>query len=130
MKSPAWPLQTAIHSRIRATTGYTIYDNDPVDAKFPYLKIGEFDAQDWSDKSKPGQVVFATFHFWSKYPGKKEAAEMMGAVLQALTESWSPDLQPVFNVVLQTLEMNNIITDIDGKTRHGILKLKYLIEEL
>ncbi len=130
MRSPIWPLQEAIFARIRTATSYTVYDNDPEAKSFPYIKIGEFDAQDWSDKSKPGQSVIVTLHFWSTYQGKKEVSEMMNVVLEALTVDWTPDLTPAFRVVLSRLDMQTVIIDIDGKTRHGILKLKYLIEEL
>lgn len=129
MKSPIWLLQKNAYQRITKETAYKVYDDDPEQPAYPYIKTGEFDARSWSDKSKPGQEVLFKLHFWSRYPGKKEVAEMMDAVLGILTAAY-PALGPEFNVVFQEMESNNILIDIDGATRHGILEMKYLVEEL
>ena len=54
---------------------------------------------------------------------------MIDAVLQALTKA-PLDLAPNFRAVLSKFDMNDIIIDLDGVTRHGILRLRYLIEEV
>ena len=51
------------------------------------------------------------------------------ALLQALTSS-TLDLNPKFRAALDKLDGYNLLVDLDGKTRHGILRFKYLIEEL
>lgn len=129
MKSPILPLQKDARQRIEGQTAYKVYDDDPEQPVFPYIRTGEFDARPWSDKTKPGQEVLFKLHFWSQYPGKKEVAEMMDAVLRILTAAY-PVLGSDFNVVFQDMESNNIIIDIDGATRHGILEMRYLVEEL
>jgi len=63
------------------------------------------------------------------YKGRKEVLEMTGAALQVLT-SGDIDLSPEFKAVWKGLDSLEIIIDIDGVTRHGILKYKLLIEEL
>jgi hypothetical protein len=129
MKSPVLLLTKWIGDKIAAETSYRIHDDHPDQPAYPYLILGGIRGTPWSDKSKPGQSVLATVDFWSQYPGKKEVAEMMDAVLGILTAAY-PDLSPDFNVVFQDLETYSIIIDIDGVTRHGILEMKYLVEEL
>ena len=127
MKSPTLPLHLAQITRIQNDTAYTVYDEAPQDAAYPYITMGEISAIDWSDKSTPGQEVHSTLHIWSRYNGRKEADEMGDAVLQALTR----DKLTVVNFnALGYFESWEVIVDIDGITRHGILKFKYLIEEV
>ncbi len=129
MKSPFLVLHDAQVARIEAETSYTIYDDLPEQAPFPYVVMGEMTGRDWSDKFEPGQEVYSTIHIWSQYAGRKEAAEMGDGILQALSKS-PLDLAPNFRAVLDELDMNELIIDIDGITRHGIMRFKYLIEEV
>jgi hypothetical protein len=101
----------------------------PEGEAFPYITAGEVSARDWSDKFSPGQEIFSTIHFWSQYQGRKEVVEMIDATLQALTRA-ALDLAPNFRAVYSGLDMNEIIKDLDGVTWHGILRLRYLIEEV
>jgi len=55
---------------------------------------------------------------------------MMDRVIQAISYLWTPNLAPDFNVVEHHLDLNEIITDVDALTFHGILKWMYLVEEL
>lgn len=129
MKSPFLTLHKAQYDRLKSATSYRIFDNLPEQAEFPYVVLGEVSGRDWSDKFEPGQEVFSTVHIWSQYPGRKEAAEMQDAVLRALTSS-PLALGPDFHAVFVALDMSEMIIDIDGTTRHGIVRMKYLIEEL
>lgn len=129
MKSPFLTLHKAQYDRLKAVTSYRIFDNLPEQAEFPYVVLGEVSGRDWSDKFEPGQEVFSTVHVWSQYPGRKEAAEMQDAVLRALTSS-PLALGPDFYAAFVALDMSEMIIDIDGVTRHGIIRIKYLIEEL
>lgn len=132
MKSPTLILHKAQVDRIEAQTSYKVFDNMPKQESFPYIVMGEITARDWSAKSEPGQEVYFTIHIWSQYEGRKEADEIADAVLQALTMS-PLDLSPDFHPVLDRddiFDSYDLIIDIDGITRHGILKLHYLIEEV
>lgn len=129
MNSPFLVLHDAQVARIEAETTYDVYDDVPEQAPYPYVAMGEMTATDWSDKFEPGQEVYSTLHIWSQYKGRKEVVEMGDAILQALTKS-TLDLGPNFRAALDELDMNEIIVDIDGITRHGIMRFKYLIEEV
>jgi hypothetical protein len=129
MKSPTLVLHKAQVERIEANTDFKVFDDNPTNEPYPYVVMGEITARDWSDKSKPGQEVYSTIHIWSRYYGRKEADEMTDAIEQILTAS-PLDLAPDFRAVLDGLDSYDLIIDIDGKTRHGILKFRYLIEEV
>lgn len=129
MKSPFLSLHKAIRDRIVNVTGREVYDDFPKNVSMPYIIMGEIDGRDWSDKFRPGQEIGVTMHIWSNYPGKKEVAEIMNGVLQALT-SEPISLGIEFNAICEGLDMSEIIIDIDGVTRHGILRFRYLIEEV
>jgi len=130
MMSPFLAVHDAQLERITTETGYKVYDDFPgPKVSMPYVVAGACEARDWSDKFKAGQEVISTIHIWSNYPGRKEVAEMQDKCLRALMNG-KLRLSPEFNVVFSSLELSEIIIDIDGTTRHGILKLKYLIEEI
>lgn len=129
MKSPFLSLHDAEVARIEAETEYVVYDDMPEQAPYPYVNMGEMTAMDWSDKSKPGQEVHSTIHIWSQYKGRKEVVEMGDMVIRALTKT-SLVLAPNFRIVLAELDMDELIMDIDGITRHKILRHRYLIEEV
>jgi len=129
MRLPTATLHDAQIVRIEANTAYTVYDENPEDAPFPYIVMGEIMARDWSDKSADGTEVYSTIHIWSQYHGRKEAGEMADALVYAF--SLGPlNLSPNFRAALDRMDSYNLMVDIDGVTRHGILKFKYLIEEL
>lgn len=129
MKSSTLVLFKAQFTRIEAETAYTVYDDNPEQAAYPYIVMGEITARDWSAKSEPGQEVYSTIHIWSQYAGRKEADDMSDGALQALTKR-KLDLSPDFREVLGVFDSYDLIIDIDGKTRHGILRMRYLIQEV
>lgn len=128
MKSPFLALHDAQVKRLEAETDYRIFDDFPEKEIFPYVVMGEMTARDWSDKFEAGQEVHSTIHIWSQYKGRKEAVEMGDRILRALSRK-KLDLAPDFRAVLDTLDTNDLIIDMDGITRHGILRIRYLIEE-
>ncbi len=130
MKSPFLVLHQAQRDRIIADTGYKVFDDFPgQDVAMPYVISGEVTGRDWSDKFAAGQEVTSTIHVWSGYPGRKECAEMLDKILQALSRE-GLYLGQDFRAVYSGLELSEIIIDIDGVSRHGVLRFKYLIEEV
>jgi len=129
MKSPFLVLHKAVADRIVERTGRKVFDDTPENEVFPYITMGVLTGRNWSDKFNPGQEVYQTIHIWSQYAGKKEVLQIGDEVLQALTRT-PLDLGSGFNAVVDEMDSNEVIMDIDGFTRHGILTFKYLIEEV
>jgi len=129
MRIPTLALHGAQVTRIEALTGYTVYDDNPQSAAFPYVVMGEMTAKRWCDKLEDGMEVYSTIHIWSQYHGRKEADEMSDAILQALSSSVL-SLAPNFRAAFDRLDDYSLMVDIDGISRHGIMRFKYYIEEL
>ena len=130
MKSPFLVLHQAQRNRIIAETGSKVFDDFPgQDIAMPYVIMGEVSGRDWSDKFSPGQEITSTIHIWSDYPGRKECAEIEDAVLRALSGD-ALSLGQEFRAVYSGLDLSEIIIDIDGVTRHGVLRIRYLVEEI
>lgn len=129
MRSPFLILHTAQTNRIRSRTGRRVFDETPENEVFPYIVMGALISRDWSDKFVPGQEVHSTIHIWSQYAGKTEVLIIGDEVLQALTRT-PLNLGASFHAVIDGgFDEHQVITDIDGFTRHGILTFRYLIEE-
>jgi len=129
MKSPAWPLQKAILARLKSRLSVEVYDHVDNEAPFPFVAIGEDTEVDWSAKSEPGEEVTHTIHIYSRWQGMKEAKDIKDQVVRALTEDWELDLGDEFRIVLHRLDSANSFRE-DEKTRHSVVRFRYLIEEL
>jgi len=129
MKIPTLALHGAQVVRIEALTGYTVYDENPQNAAFPYVVMGEMTGKGWRDKLEDGMEVYSTIHVWSQYHGRKEVDEMSDKILQALSSS-TLSLAPNFLAAFDRLDDYSLMVDIDGISRHGIMRFKYYIEEL
>lgn len=130
MKSPLLILHKAIADRIVNRTGREVFDATPENEVFPYIKMGSLIGRDWSDKFTPGQEVDAKIHVWSQYKGKKEVLMIGDEILQALTRRPPLDLGTGFSAIVDGMDSHEVIEDIDGFTLHGILTMRYLIQQL
>lgn len=130
MKSSTLALHGAQVIRIESYTDYKVFDETPENEPYPYIVMGGITAKWWGDKLKDGMEIYSTIHIWSQYRGRKEADEMSDAILQALTKDEPIGLGANFRAALDRLDGYNLLVDLDGKTRHGILRFKYYIEEI
>ena len=130
MKSPLLHLQKALWDRLKSALTCPVYDDFPEQENFPYVITGELRGSDWSAKGEPGQEDTASIHVWSRYPGKKECLEIMDQIIQALSPSRPLELEGGFRIIVDHIDTSEIIVDMDGKTRHGIVQWKFKIEEI
>lgn len=129
MRSPYLHLRDAIGDRIETRTGYQVFDAFPSDGDpLPRVVLGSMNSRAWGDKFVPGQDVIATIDVWTDYDGSAQAAEIMDKVLDALT-SGVLQLTGGFRAAFSRLDYQDLIIDIDGRTRHGILRFRFLIDE-
>jgi len=135
MKNATFELKKAIYTRLTSGTpiGWKVYDDVPVGASLPYVEIGEAIATDWSQKGQPGQSILITFHLWSDIHSQKEADMMADGVTQSLTvtNSKTPSAITItgFNNIYSEQDSYRSIKDPDGETRHGILDIRFLVQE-
>lgn len=127
-----WPLQVAIYERLSndATLGEMItgvYDDVEAGEEFPYIVIGDPTVTPFDTKTSIGENVVVDIHSWSRYDGKKESYDILNAALEALKEPLP--LGNGFVMQRQGREQLQVITDIDGTTRHGILRVRFYINK-
>lgn len=139
MTASMLPLQAAILSALTAAldgsgsppnspTGATVpvYDDVPQNAAFPYVELGDdTQALDWSAVAHEGEEISFTIHTWSRYRGKKEALQIMGAVKAALQNAKLSVTG--WHLAGLRLDYSTIFTDADGKTRHGVSRFRALL---
>ena len=130
MKTVLYPLQVSIFQCLKSYTPLTskvsgIYDSNQTKA-FPYITLGEDTSVPWSTKNSPGEEVTHTLHVWSQYNGSKEVKQLMSLVIEAITEEPLP-IEGGFFVGFEEVDMMEVMMDPDGKTRHGIIRLRFKI---
>lgn len=127
IKTSLWPLQECFFKRLSEDTALTskvkgVYDHVDENTKFPYVTIGDPTVRPFPTKSSSGEEISVVLHCFSKYTGKKEAYEILNLMVQAVTKE---DLViEGFTFFRLELDGMNVITDIDGKTKHGIARFK------
>ncbi|MCM3425558.1 DUF3168 domain-containing protein [Bacillus paralicheniformis] len=131
MKLAIWELQKALYDRLSTDAALNekitgVYDNPNKDTPFPYVVIGEDTSTPFETKTSFGENITTVIHAWSRAPdGKREAKEILSLVLQALSKA--PLEIEGFTFLDMRLQNAAVITDIDGITQHGILRLRLYI---
>lgn len=131
LKTSLWPLQLAITNRLESYTPLKnkitgVFDKVEEGTPYPYVTIGEPIVNPLETKSSYGEDIVIVLHCWSQYSGKKEAYEILDLMLQAITKE--PFTIEGFSLIRVKIEPNmQVITDIDGVTKHGILRVRFQI---
>jgi len=131
----AVPLRAAIHDAlvndsplVALLGGEKIYDEPPRDAALPYVTLGEDIIADGSTATEAGEEHALTLHVWSRQGGHKEAHLIAGALLEALADA------PLALDGHHLANLRFIVADVrreaDGRTYHGIVRLRALTEPL
>ena len=129
MKLPTKLLVNLIIQEIKSKTDLVVYDSHPSNRQHPYVIPGGVSASDWTDKDGFGQEIIHTNDVWSTYHGRKEV-ENIGDQLTQVLVPFYPNLAPVFRVEKVTFDGYDMIKDMDGVNWHGILTIRYLINEI
>jgi hypothetical protein len=134
IETALWPLQVALFQRLSNDTELNdlvtgVYDKVSEDTSYPYVSIGEPNVTPAETKTSYTEEIPWVLHCFSQYSGKKEAYNILNAMLKALTrERFTVD---GFRVERFKIEPNmQVITDIDGSTYHGILRVRFDITKL
>jgi hypothetical protein len=126
--NPAWPLQTAVYTRLSgdseltSTLGAAVYDHVPDSAAFPYVVIGEATVAPNDTMGKTGRDLTLTVHTWSQYQGLKQVLQIADRV-DDLLDRWFPTVTGwTANEMLS--EFFETFKDADGVTRHGVARYR------
>lgn len=128
-----WEIQKAIDKALKADTALMaavtgVFDEVPQGTKYPYVVIGEDTALQWDTGSSVGSESTLTIHVWSRDAGRQECKEIMSLVYDVLHEAELSvdDAHAVFCY----WEFGETLLDVDGKTRHGVMRFRTLTEDL
>jgi len=130
-----WAVQQAIFAKLGADAAVKaligdparIYDHIPDAPTFPYVGIGEAFSDQFDTKSWDGMDQDVVLHVWSRYRGKKEAKQIMGAIHDALNKQ--PLTVTGHNFVLCQFTFGQVFDDPDGLSRHGVARYRVVTHE-
>lgn len=128
-----WQIQKAIYDELISFVPLNnfvddrIYDDVPEQEVFPFVNIGEDTGIQWDTDNSNGVESTLTIHVWSREPGRRECKEIMQVIYGALhrTEISVDTMDTVFLL----WEFSETFLDPDGKTRHGVMRFRYIGEE-
>lgn len=129
--------QKAVYARLTGDSNFddvSIGDWPDADTEFPHVTIGEDEADGDRDKSGDGRDIDAMFHIWSNwsdYRGWIQAKDIADNIQNAfftpldLSSSGWQQCGPALQ--LQRLKL---LTEDEGRMRHLVLPLKFLLKEV
>lgn len=135
MTSPAWALQTAIHSVLSADSqlaallgGPKVYDDVPRGTKTPYVTFGVTTERDWSTGAEGGNEHDISLHVWSEGQGRQELQGLIAAVRTPLHDR---DLQLIGHRLINLRHvLSEVRREADGETWRGLVRLRAATEPL
>lgn len=111
---------------VQAQLGARLYDAAPADPVFPFATLGEVrsTAQDAAGAAALEHVV--SLHVWSRHGGRAEALDAIAALRSALHDR--PIAIAGRRLVLLLAVFADVFRARDGRTVHGVLRLRALTE--
>lgn len=103
-----------------------VFDSHPEPQRFPYITIGDGYSNDFLAFERMGEEVFFNVHIWSRYKGFKESHEIAADVNRLLAQQ-HVDVGS-FGEVPCFFDASETLRDVDGITRHVILRYRFLIQ--
>lgn len=94
------------------------------DDPYPYVVLGDQSSTPFETKSSFGEEITMDFHVWGGTT-RAEAQDISSHVLEALSSM--PLMFDGFTFVAKKLVLAQVITDTDGVTKHGIIKVRFTI---
>lgn len=131
IETAMWPLQVAVVERLEKellpagiVTG--IYDVVADEHTHPYITVAEPNMQPLETKTAYVEEFAIVIHVWSVYPGKKEAIEILNAVVKAIGKGLS--IEGPFKLLEVKKPTLQVIDDADMRIKHGMARLRVKIK--
>lgn len=131
LETALWPLQKAVYQRLSSdpkilglTTG--VFDSVGEDQQHPYITIGHPTEDPFETKNTYGEEIALVVHVWSTYPGKKQAYDILNAVMQAVGKGLS--IEGPFTLQKVEKPRMSVIDDINPHIKHGIARFRFTIK--
>jgi len=122
---PLSGIQTSIYNAlVPALSPVPVLDEAGPNQPFPYLTIGETISVKSDTLREQAVDAEITIHVWSRQPGAQETQSLMAIAKDALHDQRLP--ASGFQWVTTTWIYGQTVKDVDGITRHGILRFRVL----
>lgn len=124
-------IQEAVFTLLESDSGLSskisgVFDAHPEIKKFPYITIGDGYSNPMTTFDRMGEEVFFNVHVWSRYKGFKESQDISSDVQRLLAQK---DISVTnYGVVGCFFDSSETLRDIDGITRHVILRYRFQIQ--
>ena len=123
-------LQTKLYERLSSDPILSakvegVFDFVEKGQAFPYITINEPTMIPFTTKSKFGEEMSVVINSWSTYAGKKESYEILNLCLAALAKRMNLN---GFSIKKVDIDQIRVIDDADPRIKHGILRMKYTIQ--
>ncbi|MEH6721293.1 MAG: DUF3168 domain-containing protein [Aurantimonas endophytica] len=126
-------LQKAIFDALKAApalAGGRVYDRPPPppSGAFPYITIGDDQVIDDGNSCGDSWEVFSDIHIWSRpqTQSKAEAKTLAAAIVGRLR---AVSTVPGHVVTIVAMESARTFRDGDGITEHGIVTMRFVLDE-
>lgn len=111
---------------VTALVADRIYDDPPPDVIFPYVSLGRVESRPIDSSSREALEHGVTLHVWSRYGGRAEALDIIAALRGCLHNA-------ALNVAGHRLvfifaQFTDVFRSGDGRTTHGVLRLRAITE--
>ncbi|MBL8545630.1 MAG: DUF3168 domain-containing protein [Hyphomonadaceae bacterium] len=111
---------------VQAIVADRFYDEPPPDVVFPYLTLGRVESKSIDASEREALEHGVTLHVWSRYGGRAEALDAIAA-LRGCLHNAGLDVSGR-RLVLLFVQFADVFRSGDGRTTHGVLRLKAITE--
>lgn len=117
------------HADVQAVLGdpARVYDDPPPDVAFPYVTLGRMESRPADASASDALEHVITLHAWSRYGGRAEALDVIAA-LRASLHNASLEVAGC-KLVLLLATFADVFRSGDGRTTHGVLRLRAITED-
>lgn len=139
MKDPSYAIQGAVYTKLAAAAGVKaligdparIYDKVVADPTYPFVRIGDDQVLDNSNTCADGWEAVVTLHIFSRNPTapRPEVKAISNAIGIAIGNDDSLIAPAGFEVTEVRFGQSHTFMEADGVTAHGVMTLRYLVND-
>lgn len=111
---------------VQALLGQRFYDEPPPDVVFPYVTIGRVESRSIDSSAREALEHGVTLHVWSRHGGRAETLDVIAA-LRGCLHNASLDIADR-RLVFIFAQFSDVFRSGDGRTTHGVLRLRAITE--
>lgn len=121
-------LQTAIFGVLNGNVSVGVFDCPQKEPTYPYVIIGDDSFIPFDTDTTVGRDVIASIHIWDNYNGKKRIKSVMGEI-DALLNRANFNVTG-YHLINCVFDSSDQFLEPDGKTYHGVLTYRILLDEV